>query len=300
MAEKIKILKRAHLGHLGRAINSLEAALVSKDGVNPTTVTKYLESVNIKFQKVQEDSNNLLEEFTEQEEIDKEVENLDELQDKVIDVKTRAEATLDMIKELKEDEKRKKSEAEKTLPREDDRQRTPKLPDLQIQKFNGDLEQYQEFMDAFTSTIDKNKKLDDVDKFRYLRMYLEDAREGDGPKSLIEGFSTTADNYQSALQLIKETYGKKERIIMSHVSKLLNLEVKENLDKGSLRILFNKVQTHVRSLEVLGISSDQFSIFLVPIVLSKLSHYLRVEWGKYKNREDLKELLEYLSTQLQI
>ena len=298
MAEKIKMLKRAHLGHLGRAIKSLEEALVNKDGVNPTTVTKYLESVNIKFQKVQEDSNNLLEEFTEQGEIDKEVELQDELQDKVIDVKTRAEATLDMIKELKEDEKRKKSEAEKDLPR-DDRQRTPKLPDLQIQKFNGDLEHYQEFMDAFTSTIDKNKKLDEVDKFRYLRMYLEDVREGDGPKSLIEGFSTTADNYQSALQLIKETYGKKERIIMSHVSKLLNLEVKENLDKGSLRILFNKVQTHVRSLEVLGISSDQFSIFLVPIVLSKLSHHLRVEWGKYKQREDIKELLEYLSTQVQ-
>ena len=298
MAEKIKMLKRAHLGHLGRAIKSLEEALVNKDGVNPTTVTKYLESVNIKFQKVQEDSNNLLEEFTEQGEIDKEVELQDELQDKVIDVKTRAEATLDMIKELKEDEKRKKSEAEKNLPR-DDCQRTPKLPDLQIQKFNGDLEHYQEFMDAFTSTIDKNKKLDEVDKFRYLRMYLEDVREGDGPKSLIEGFSTTADNYQSALQLIKETYGKKERIIMSHVSKLLNLEVKENLDKGSLRILFNKVQTHVRSLEVLGISSDQFSIFLVPIVLSKLSHHLRVEWGKYKQREDIKELLEYLSTQVQ-
>ena len=97
------MLKRAHLGHLGRAIKSLEEALVSKDGVNPTTVTKYLESVNIKFQKVQEDSNNLLEEFTEQGEIDKEVEFIDELQDKVIDVKTRAEATLDMIKELKED-----------------------------------------------------------------------------------------------------------------------------------------------------------------------------------------------------
>ena len=108
---------------------------------------------------------------------------------------------------------------------------------------------------------------------------------------MIAGFSTTAGNYEEALNLIRETYGDKERIIMSHVSKLLNLEGKESLDKGSLRILFNKVKTHVRSLQVLGIDAEQFSIFLVPIVLSKLTHSLRKEWGKCKKDDDIVALL---------
>lgn len=299
--DKLKILKRSHKGHLGRAISSLEDALEHEDGVDPTNVTKYLESVSLKFQKVEEDSNKLLEIYTKEEDIETEITELDSLQEKVTNVKIRAQEALETIKEMKEDEKRKKVDSEKTPlgGRREDRPRKPKLPDLLQEKFNGDLEHYQEFIDSFTSIIDNDNTISPVDKFRYLRMYLEDAKEGDGPKSLIEGFSTTADNYQVALQLIKETYGKKERIIMTHVSKLLNLEVKENLDKNALRILYNKVQTHVRSLEVLGISSDQYSIFLVPIVLSKLTHYIRVEWGKVKQNEDIDELLVFMNKQVQ-
>ena len=45
MAEKWKVLKRAHLSHLQRAINSLEETLESDDGVNPTNVSKYLENI---------------------------------------------------------------------------------------------------------------------------------------------------------------------------------------------------------------------------------------------------------------
>ena len=281
---KLKILKRVHSGHLTRAINSLESELA--DQVDPNGVSKYLESVNIKFQKVQEDSMKLLEHYVEEADIDKEVTEVDDLENKVIDIKTRAQVALDEIKELKEEEKRKKAKAVDLVPPpREDHPRTPKLPDLQIEKFSGDLEKYQEFIDAFTATIDHNPKLEDVDKFRYLRMYLDDSQEGDGPKSLIAGFTTTSGNYKEALKLIKETYGKRERIIMTHVSKLLNLEVRENLDKSSLRILFNKVKTHVRQLEVLEITAEQYSIFLVPIVLSKITHHLRVQWENLKIRK---------------
>ena len=85
---------------------------------------------------------------------------------------------------------------------------------------------------------------------------------------------------------------------MSHVSKLLNLEVKENPDKNALRILFNKVKTHVRSLEVLNITAAQYSVFLVPIVLSKLTHLLRVQWGKTK-QENIVELLDFMQSEIE-
>ena len=103
---------------------------------------------------------------------------------------------------------------------------------------------------------------------------------------------------RTALALIKQTYGQKGRIIISHVSKLLNLEVKENPDKGALRILFNKVKTYVRSLEVLGIDAEQYGILLVPIVLSKLTHALRKEWGKRKNYDNLVKLLDFLEEEI--
>ena len=209
---KLNVLKRTHQSHLGRAINSLEEELNDENGhgVDPTSLRKYVESVDLKFQKVEEDSNKLLEAYKTEDEIEKEITELDSLQEKVTNVKVRAIEALDAIKEIKEDEKRNGLVEEMIPPMyREDRPRTPKLPDLQIETFKGDLEKYPEFMDAFTATIDNNTKLDAVDKFRYLRMYLEDVKEDDGPKSLIKGFSMTADNYQLSLQIIKETYSKK-------------------------------------------------------------------------------------------
>ena len=198
--KKLEILKTCHASHLSKAITNLEAAL-NTDDIDPKNVSKYLESVEIKFQNVREDSINKIELLTEQTDIEAEIADLDQLQEQVIDISTHAKTTLEMIKEIKEDENRKKLEDARfqTDQSREPGHLTPKLPELRVERFNGDLEKYQEFMDSFTATIDKNPKLEAIDKFRYLRMFLEDNREGDGPKSLIEGFSTTAANYDEAL-----------------------------------------------------------------------------------------------------
>ena len=138
---KLKVLMRSHKGHLGRALKSLEEELNDDQGkgVDPTNVTKYLESVDLKFQKVEEDSNKLLEEYENEDEIEKEVTELDTLQERVTNVKVRAIEALDTIKEKKEDEKR-RLDAEMIQPRyREDRTRTSKLPNLQIDTFKGKI-----------------------------------------------------------------------------------------------------------------------------------------------------------------
>ena len=320
---KLKIVKKAHLSHVTRALNSLTTALAEGEPV-VNNVKKYLKIVIEKYDTVLSDSAQIQSLLEEEEDITKEIEDMYELEETVIDVRCNAEQFLEehsggakvkedtalndtltlvttlveQIEKDKREENDRRRQAEEEFLHSRQQHLTPKLPELQIEKFNGDLEKYQEFIDSFTATIDQNPKLEEIDKFRYLRMYVEDSRRGDGPKSLIAGFSTTAGNYQEALNLIKVTYGKKERIIMSHVSKLLNLEGKESLDKGSLRILFNKVKTHVRSLQVLGVNAEQYSIFLVPIVLSKLTHSLRKEWGKCKKDDDIVTLLEFIEEEI--
>ena len=65
-----------------------------------------------------------------------------------------------------------------------------KLPKLHLRKFNGKSCEWPEFWDGFSSSIDDNDQLFDVDKFAYLRGYLE------GPtKSTIAGLSLTGANY---------------------------------------------------------------------------------------------------------
>ncbi|CAB4008455.1 Hypothetical predicted protein [Paramuricea clavata] len=63
-----------------------------------------------------------------------------------------------------------------------------RLPTLEVPKFSGKVHEWQEFWDGFSSAIDGNTQLSEVDKFSYLRgLLLEPAR------STIQGFALTAD-----------------------------------------------------------------------------------------------------------
>ena len=92
-----------------------------------------------------------------------------------------------------------------------------KLPRLEVRKFSGKLEEWQEFWDSFESAIHSNDSLSKVDKFSYLRgLPLEPAR------SAIAGFALTSANYEAVVQLLKKRFGKKTAIQRSLVNELLN------------------------------------------------------------------------------
>ena len=92
-----------------------------------------------------------------------------------------------------------------------------KLPKLQMQKFNGCPQKWQEFWDAYESSIHPNEKLSEVDKFAYLRGLLEEPA-----RSTVAGFALTADNYNDAIELLKRRFGKDEKIKRAHI----NVELK--------------------------------------------------------------------------
>ena len=78
-----------------------------------------------------------------------------------------------------------------------------KLPKLEVKKFNGRLQDWQEFWDSFQSSIDKNESLSAVDKFAYLRSLVQEPA-----RSTIAGFALTSANYEAAVQALKKRYGK--------------------------------------------------------------------------------------------
>ena len=92
-----------------------------------------------------------------------------------------------------------------------------KLPKLEVRKFSGKLEDWQEFWDSFDSAIHSNDSLSNVEKFSYLRgLLLEPAR------SAIAEFALTSANYESAVELLKKRFGKKIAIQRTLVNELLN------------------------------------------------------------------------------
>ena len=105
-----------------------------------------------------------------------------------------------------------------------------KLPKLEVRKFNGKSEEWQEFWDSFQSAIHQNDSLSDVDKFSYLKGLITGSA-----KATISGFALTSLNYASAL------------IRRAHISELLNVQaVLSAHDSSRLRAFFDTIETHYR------------------------------------------------------
>jgi len=146
-----------------------------------------------------------------------------------------------------------------------------RLPKLEVRKFHGKIQEWQEFWDAFESAIDQNEGLMAIDKFSYLRsLVTEPAR------STIAGFSLTAANYAAAVDVLKK-YGKETAIQRAHVNDLLNLApVFSDKDTTRLRKLYDSCSAHFRGLKALRVDETTFAAVVVPAVLQKLPEAFRL------------------------
>ena len=173
-----------------------------------------------------------------------------------------------------------------------------RLPKLEVQKFDGKLHKCQEFWDSFESAIHRNESLDDVDKFSYLRGLLV------GPaRSAIAGFGLTSANYESAVELLNKRYGKKTAIQQAHVNELLNTQpVFHERDAPRLRSLYDFLETKYRALQALGVDENTYSAIVVPSILKKLPHSLRltIMRGKEHQKWNLIALLEALGDEVEL
>ena len=93
-----------------------------------------------------------------------------------------------------------------------------KLFILKIRKFTGKIHEFQEFWDSFGSAIHDNDALSKVDKFKYLKSYLEDQA-----RSATSGIPLTDNNYGTAVHFLQERFREPKVIQHFHLNQLLNL-----------------------------------------------------------------------------
>ena len=97
-----------------------------------------------------------------------------------------------------------------------------------------------------------------------------------------------------------ERYNKKERITFAHIEELLTLNTPYRCSVASFRQFEDKLLTHIRCLEVLGIGGHNYGVILTPLILSRLPTEVRLEWarGGEGKESDLKYLLEFLHSEI--
>ena len=174
-----------------------------------------------------------------------------------------------------------------------------KLPKLQMRNFSGKVQDWQEFWDSFKSAIDDDPGLAKIDKFKYLRSFLDEPA-----RRVISGLSLTDAEYDSAVEILKKRFAKPSLIKRAHINDLMNLNpVFNDRNIGRLRHLLDDIETHFRGLEALGVDKETYSSIVVPVLMDKLPENIRINMirfgGDYLNW-GLDEMMEALAREVEI
>ena len=157
-----------------------------------------------------------------------------------------------------------------------------KRPTINLPTFDGNPMDYQTFIDFFISSIDNDEDLSKIDKFTYLKGALRGKA-----KNAIEGLSTTAENYNEAMSLLKTRFGDKKFLISTFFKAILDLEpVNDCSDISKLRDLYDAIEINVRNLKTLGITSESFAPVIIPTILSKIPEAICHEVMKINRESD--------------
>ena len=147
-----------------------------------------------------------------------------------------------------------------------------KLPKFMLKKFIGDSLEWKTFQEIYEAAIGQNESLSEVEKFTYLRGYLQGT-----VFQAIEGFSLTSGNDRHAWELLKERYGNPQLIISCHVNNLIKLDKVNGANAKELRDFYDKIESNVTALKTVEIHQEQVGSLLIPIVLEKLPNVIKLQ-----------------------
>lgn len=139
-----------------------------------------------------------------------------------------------------------------------------RLPTIHLPKFSGAYENWLEFRDTFTSLINANSEIDNINKFHYLRASLEGSAA-----LIIKSIEFSGKNYDVAWQLICDRYDNKRLLIHNHVSSLFNIESVTKESSVCLRHLIDHINKNLRALETLGEPVMHWDTLLIHIFTNK-------------------------------
>ena len=173
-----------------------------------------------------------------------------------------------------------------------------KLPKLERKPFSGNYDEWESFWDTFESAVNRNTDFSRIQKFTYLKSCVTSVAE-----SAITGLPLNEDNYETAIDILIDRFGKPQLLISNHVDALLKLPIVSSVhETKKLRDLYDEIEMNIRSLKALGIESRSFGNLLVPVVMEKIPSELRsIISRKFGSKEtlDLDVLLNALKSELE-
>ncbi|XP_076658275.1 uncharacterized protein LOC143362201 [Halictus rubicundus] len=154
-----------------------------------------------------------------------------------------------------------------------------KRPFLKVVKYSGSVSTWLQFWSHFRK-IHEDRSVSQEDKLEYLKQMME---EGSKAESVVNGFPTTAENYDKAFESLKNRFGRDDLLIEFYTRELLSLALQNATNKGKqvdVSTIYDKISAHIRALETLGVKTDNCATMLYPLVESSLPEEILRTWQR--------------------
>lgn len=154
-----------------------------------------------------------------------------------------------------------------------------KLPKIEFKRFNGDIRDWLSFWAQFKK-IHEDVEIDDHDKIEYLIQ------------------ATSGDNYAKIVDSMQSRFGSEDLQIKVYVRELLKLIINNAIAPKRMQLfaLYDQIETQLRALETLRITSDKCSAMLFPLIESCLTDDLLRAW----HRSHLSSLQQFTSSNVSV
>ena len=150
---------------------------------------------------------------------------------------------------------------------------TPKLPEIDLPKFSGDIKAWPAFWDLFNSLVHENVTLSDSKKLQYLSRCLQ----GDAERA-ISSLRLIEINYTVALKVLKDRYQNKRLQVSTLLNEISSLPSCQLDDLKGLKNLRSTITVVVESLKRIDVPVDNWDPVLIHFLTQKFDTKMRRDW----------------------
>ncbi|XP_075167714.1 uncharacterized protein LOC142239839 [Haematobia irritans] len=151
-----------------------------------------------------------------------------------------------------------------------------RLPSLKLPKFDGKYLEYKNFINTFNNLVHKDPNFPVTEKFNHLLSCLS----GEA-LSTIKAFQVTDENYQSALDRLKERYDNDTLIFLENVTSMFKISKSSKPAPKQLRNIVDTISALYSSLKSLGSYEQICDAFIIHLAMSKVDPETKQKWDEF-------------------
>ena len=178
----------------------------------------------------------ILQLVTDEEEVEKEVDESCIYADRIIEAKTKVESSIDIYITKSKVVSTPENAVESKLFIKTESQ--IKLPKISLKIYDGSLFTWNNFRSQFEAAIHINRDISEIQMFTYLKSFSTGEAE-----SAIQRLTLVKENFQTAVDALNSRFGNKQSRISAHMKELRTLKTVSNInDVTSLRNMFGNLK----------------------------------------------------------